>query len=485
MLLKRNQGSFRDPSGQVYELDRQIWRTVLPAYKAEWEWLLENKLLNLAKDKGLLDFEILQAQVALEKIAESGQEKLQAHFAQSLAILTCQRLPFISYPWEWCFSQIKEAALLTLDLQLLALEHQGILKDATAFNVQFYEGQAVFIDLLSFERWQEGQPWQAYGQFCSHFLAPLALIHYLDAKCSQLARLWIDGIPLEIASKLLPWTTYLKPSLLLHLHLHAKMRQTHADARESSAKVQQMNLPLQKMQDIARELKSAINSIKAPSSITEWGDYYNDTNYTAEARLAKEKAVQKLASNIAEKIIHKESSLAVDLGANTGEFSNFLAPHFNLVLACDVDHTAVERHWTQRPLKNVLPLILDLANPSPSLGWACAERESFAKRCQANLVLALAVCHHLRFTFGIPFAEIASFFKSLLKDNDHSGIIVEFVPKTDSQVERLLASRDDVFTDYTEDNFVSAFKEQDLTLVERLELPESSRIIFLFEKKLQ
>ena len=459
--MKHNSASFRDPCGAVHEDDVAVYRTVAPRHAEEWAALRRCGLL--AGMRGLIGFE------------ELPPEQWPAGYPENTALLLrSQRLPFISYPYEWCFSQLREAALLTLDLQEKALEHGCTLKDASAYNVQFFQGKAIFIDLLSFERWKEGQPWQAYGQFCRHFLAPLALMTRTDVRCGLLSRQWIDGIPLDLASSLLPARTKLSPGLYMHIHLHASMQRKHADGRKAAEKVRRLRMDKTRMTDVVRSLRDTIQNLDPPSRMTEWGDYYDDTNYTPAARSAKEDIVRAAAAA-------RPGKLAVDLGANRGEFSRLLAPHFALVLATDVDHTAVDSFWRTPPPPNVLPLLLDMASPSPSLGWRCGERLSFFARCHADLVCGLALCHHLRFTCGVPLPEIALAFADLCAE--HGAALVEFVPRGDSQVERLLAGRDDVFEDYTEDHFREAFAQAGFTLEKRWNLPESERSLYLFTKE--
>lgn len=459
--MLRNSASFRDPSGHVYEDENVVYRSITSAYAGEWEHLRACGLLDAARERGLIAFEEVP-------------DRPEGMGEGAVHVLRSPRLPFVSYPYEWCFGQLKQAALLTLDLHLLALDYGCILKDASAYNVQFDQGKPLFIDLLSFERWQEGQPWQAYGQFCSHFLAPLALMCKRDCRFGLLSRQWIDGLPLDLAADLLPRRTRLSPGLAMHIHLHASMQRKHADGRQAAARVKEMRMSLQKMKDVAQSLRDTVLSLKLPAQNTEWGDYYNDTNYTPTARRAKEELVTRMAAQ-------HPGRLAVDLGANTGEFSRLLAPCFTQVLASDYDHTAVEKHWTSGPLVNVLPLLQDLANPSPAIGWACGERLSFPQRCAADMIMALALCHHLRFTFGIPFPKMAEFFRSLLRDGGHA--LVEFVPRDDSQVRRLLANRDDVFADYTQETFLHDFQAQGLQLVESAPIPESGRVLHLFAKR--
>lgn len=460
--MRRNPGSFRDPCGYVYESGGHIFRTITARYADVWAGIRHCGLLSAVQSRGLIVFE------------EVPDAQWPADIPVDTALLLrSPRLPFIAYPYEWCFSQLKAAALLTLELQKAALEFGFTLKDASAYNVQFDQNRATFIDLLSFEPWTDGQPWEAYGQFCSHFLAPLALMTNRDVRCGLLSRQWIDGIPLELASTLLPVRTRFAPGLAMHIHLHASMQRKHGDGRESAEKVKRMHMDKRKLLDVLQSLQDTVEGMQPPTRMTEWGDYYNDTNYTPAARKAKEDIVREAARH--------GGALAVDLGANSGEFSRLLAPHFELVLATDVDHTAVERLWLSPPPSNVLPLIQDLASPSPALGWGCKERQSFFQRCRANLVCGLALCHHLRFTCGVPLPEIAQTFAALCAEGGH--VLVEFVPREDSQVQRLLARRDDIFDDYTEDNFRKAFIQAGFIFEERRELPESCRTLYTFGRK--
>lgn len=461
--MQKNPASFRDPSGSVYEDASGIYRTIASDYGEEWTALRESGLLSEAVDRKQL--------ISFEEVTPPEPEALP----RAWKYLRVTRLPFISYPYEWSFSQLQQAALLTLDLHLQALEKGFTLKDASAYNVQFLDGRPIFIDLLSFERWKEGRSWQAYGQFCTHFLAPLALMAFVDLRCGTLSRQWIDGVPLDFACRLLPWRLRMKPGLGMHLFLHAHMRDKHADGRAAAEKVKKNHLSLQNMKDVAQSLRACVASLSPCRQTTEWGDYYTDTNYTDAAAQAKAGIVRETAAR-------HPGALAVDIGANDGTYSRLLGPSFHTVLATDFDPMAVERHARQyaNESANILPLVVDALAPTPAIGWANEERASFAARCKADFLLALAVCHHLVITGGIPLERIALWFSSLLRNN---GIaLVEFVPRADSQVERLLAARDDIFTSYTEENFIAAFAQAGFTHLQRHELPESCRTLHVFQK---
>jgi len=457
--MNRIRGSFRDPSGHVYESGGRILRTVNHCYQGHWV---------LATESGLL--------------AESVKHGLIPSFTEcappteAWKCLEVETIPFISYPYEWSFSQLKDAALLTLKLQRAAIEKGMVLKDATAYNVQFCGSKPVFIDLLSFETWKEGAPWQAYRQFCMHFLAPLALCSSLGLWAGNLLRQWIDGIPLSHACAMLPWHTRIRPTLALHLFAHAHMEQRHADARKSATMAKATRLSRSALLNLTTSLQQSVEALKLPAQTTQWGDYYEDTNYSDRSAAAKLEAVERIAAE------HAGGRLAVDLGANTGLYSRALAAHFSQVIAADIDPLAVERHYNRLKCDgpgNILPLVIDLANPSPSLGWSCAERDSFQQRCSADFIMALALIHHLVIAAGIPFRQVAAFLASIMAPG--ATLLIEFVPKDDSQVQRLLAAREDIFSDYTLEDFRKAFGT-DFSEEGLIALPDSCRTLLCFRK---
>jgi len=460
--MKQFDGSFRDPAGYVFADGDEILRTVNPVYEPHWRAAEESGLFRDAVKAGWMT-------PFAERPPVPGAWKT----------VSTERVPFISYPYEWCFGQLRDAALLTLDLQDLAIDRGMTLKDASAYNAQFHKGRPVFIDLLSFERREEGEPWTAYRQFCMHFLAPLALTAKVDLRCGVWSKLWVDGIPLALAAKTLPVSARFRPGLLWHLFLHARMEARHGDARRSAAKARAVHVSRTTVKGIVDHLRGTIRGLRLPGAKTEWGDYYSDTNYTSEAADFKLAYVAQTAEAL------RGGRLAVDLGANTGRYSRALAGHFSLVLAADIDPLAVERHYAAlradpKAPPNVLPLVLDLGNPSPALGWACRERDSFDQRCRADLLTALALIHHLVITAGIPLARVAEYFARLLGPG--GTLILEFVPKGDSQIERLLAARKDVFDDYSPEGLRRAFAPY-FEDAEPASIPGSMRTLHRFRRK--
>lgn len=454
--------SFRDRSGYVYTEEDKIIRTINKVFKKHWDHATVSGLLDkLVANKMIIPF--------------VEQETLPGAWKSFFV----ERIPFISYPYEWCFSQLKDASFLTLNLQREALDYGMILKDASAFNVQFLGTSAIFIDLLSFEKWEDDAPWKAYKQFCSHFLAPLALSSYTDIQCGCMSRLWIDGIPLPLVSKLLPFRTLFSFRLSWHLHLHAKMQTKHSNIQHSNKNVKNIKVSSDTLNGVVKSLENAIKRLKLKQNNTEWAGYYEDNNYTDSATESKLKFVESVASKVGH---DSKLPMAVDLGANTGRYSRCLSPYFEYIIAPDIDPCAVESHYTnlkQSSISNILPLVIDLANVSPALGWACSERDSFSSRCKANFINALALIHHLVITAGIPLNLISNYISEILLPGGY--LVIEFVPKEDSQVKRMLSTREDVFDDYTLDGFKNAFASS-FNIEDSFQIPETVRTIFIMRR---
>lgn len=433
---RRVPGSFRDPSGFVFERGGILLRQVNRSYRDDYDRLVASGL-----DRSLIDDGLLIPHVEVE------DEPAEPEAAYK--VLRPERVPFVSYPYEWCFGQLKAAALLTLEIQRRVLARSMSLKDASAFNVQFLGSKPVFIDSLSFEAYREGRPWVAYGQFCRHFLAPLAVMSRIDVRLNQLFRPSLDGIALDLASRILPWTTRLDPRLLIHIHLHSRAERAFAGDRAVAKPVAgHRAFAKSALLGLVDSLDGAVRSLKWEPRGTEWADYYDETNYTDEATRRKLDLVGSFVDEV-------RPATAWDLGANTGRYSRVAAERGAATVAFDFDPACVERHFRAlgaRDDRSILPLRLDLTNPSPGLGWDHSERSSLVDRGPADLAMALALVHHLAISGNVPLGRVAMFLGRCCK-----SLIIEFVPKGDSQVKRLLASRVDVFDDYTREGFEAAF----------------------------
>jgi len=448
--------SFRDPSGVLFVRDGSIFRQVNTIYKDNYDHLMNSGIYEtLVADKLLIPHE----EVDIEGVNPDLAYK----------IIKPELIPFISYPYEWSFSQLKDAALATLRIQKRSVDFGMSLKDCSAYNIQFRNGKPVFIDTLSFEKYYEGQPWVAYRQFCQHFLAPLALMSCRDVRLNQLLRVYIDGVPLDLASSLLPFRTRFVFSLLSHIHLHARSQKHYADKAVdvSGKKVSRLSFL-----GLINNLESAVKKLRWRPRGTEWADYYDDTNYASDALEHKKQIVTEFLGKINPKIIW-------DLGANVGMFSRIASGKGIETISFDIDPAAVEINYLECVKKgetSILPLVLDLTNPSSSIGWQNQERMSILERGPADTVLALALIHHLAISNNVPMDKIAEFIYSIC-----DSLIIEFVPKTDSQVQRLLSTREDIFPDYTQPVFEQEFRRY-FTIQEFCRIKDSERTIYLMQR---
>ena len=434
LRTERIAGSFRDPSGFLFRRGGALLRQVNQAYRPHYDFLLESGL-----------YEDLSARGWLVPHAEVQVEALLPQIAYK--VIQPTELEFISYPYEWSFSQLKDAALHTLKVTRRALDRGMVLKDASAYNVQFHQGHPVLIDTLSFEIYHEGQPWIAYRQFCQHFLAPLALMSRVDVRLGDLLRIHQDGIPLDLASRLLPRGSWLNPPLLLHLHLHARAQARFA-GRAVAEEGQRRKMDRNALVGLLDSLRGYVQKASLGGQTTAWSNYEELHNYSPEALAAKRHIV-------ADYLEIAGPSTLWDLGANTGDFSRLASGRGILTVSIDSDPVAVERNYlraVQEGDGSLLPLRVDLTNPSPSQGWAHQERHSLLERGPADAVMALALVHHLAIGNNLPLDRIAEFLRALGR-----WLIIEFVPKSDPQVVQLMAARKDIFDDYTETGFEHAF----------------------------
>ena len=452
--------SFRDPAGFVFTRDGVLYRQVNPVGRADFDLLLTSGLYDaLVKAGDLVPHEEVGASLSPDGAAS--------------AVIRPSRIGFISYPFEWCFGQLKDAALLTLRLQKAAVQHGMSLKDATAYNVAFEAGRPVWIDTLSFERLTPGKPWVAYRQFCQFFLAPLALISSVDVRLLQSLRTHLDGVPLDLASRLLPARTRLRPGLLTHIHLQAAAESRMAGRVSSAPKQGGATMSATASAALLDSLERTVKSLTWRLPGTTWGNYYGATNYTDAAFSHKQEIVRAAIDRLAPASVW-------DLGANDGTFSRLASDRAIPTVAFDVDPVAVEKNYdrvVQGGERHLLPLLLDLTNPSSRAGWAHEERESLVDRGPADLVLALALVHHLAIAHNVPLPRVAAFLARVGR-----SLVIEFVPKEDSQLQRMLASREDIFTDYSQAGFEAAFSPV-FTIDQAVPVRETRRVIYVMRRR--
>ncbi|MDP3883001.1 MAG: class I SAM-dependent methyltransferase [Candidatus Staskawiczbacteria bacterium] len=453
---KKIPSSFRDPSGFVFCNGDELYRQINFSYKKHYDYLTNSGFLKYLWQK---DFLISHKEISLnQKFSELAYKVIQPEI-----------VPFISYPYEWCFSELKDAALTMLQIQKSALNFGMCLKDASAYNIQFFRGKPILIDTLSFEVYEDGAPWIAYKQFCQHFLAPLALMSR-NAHLGRLLRVFIDGIPLNLTSSLLTYSSFLNPFLCAHIHFHAKVEKRLE--KETSISSKKYFLSKKRLIALVDNLESAVLSLRWTPKGTEWADYYKETNYSLEAFNNKKEIIGMFLDKI------KPSKLW-DIGSNTGAFSRIAAAKNIETVSFDVDSAAVEKNYLELKANhetNIIPLVFDIVNPSPPIGWANKERNSLQERGTADAILALALVHHLVISENIPFLNIAEFFSKI-----GNSLIIEFVPKEDSQLKRMLSSSIKNFPVYTQEEFEGAF--QNYFSIDSIKpIKNSKRILYLMKK---
>jgi len=457
--------SFRDPSGFVFKQDKQIFRQINNNYFDHYSKLTDSGLYQQLVDKELL--------IEHETI-ESTSERI---------IIKPKYIDFFSYPYEWSFTQLKDAAETTLEIQLLALEHGMSLKDATAFNTTHYRNKPIFIDTLSFEKYNEGDPWFAYGQFCVHYYCPLLLLKYGIRAKWNLSESYLNGTEVELTSKLLPLKTYLMPTILTNVHLHAKSLKKYKNHQSNTANKinsKSYGIPRKRLINIIKSLKLKINSLELENkNTTKWNNYYSFTNY--------EENDFKLKENTLSRWIGEQSIKNVwDIGANDGHFSRIVKDISHCIYSSDYDPLATESNYLKCKInkeKNITPFVSNITEPSPGLGFANTERSTLLNRMMnvdLDCILALALIHHLCISENCSFTMLASLWSKLSK-----YLIVEFVHPEDSWARSLLDQKGrnvELFSYYNQSDFENDFSKF-YNIVDKITLGTSQRIMYLMVRK--
>ena len=450
---KRDYSSFRDPAGYIYYENGKVFRRINNCYIDTFDKFITS---------GLYEELLKENLIIKHKEVERTKDYI---------ILEVEKVPFISYPYEWCFDQLKDASLTTLKINLIALKYGMILKDATAYNIQFINSRAVFIDPLSFDIYEEGTPWGAYGQFTRHFIAPLLLMSYVDERMNSLLKNYIDGIPLDMCESILKK----RGGFFARQHIiwQNKAVKKHNDDGKNNKNIK-ISISKQSLININIMIQNQINSLKRKTVKTEWDNYYENTNYTDEASIEKQKVVLSFIEKLKTK-----TDIILDMGANDGKYSRVVSKYFDTVVSIDIDNNAVNRNYINSREKDekILPLVFDFTNSTPAIGFACLERDSFTDRANFKVVMALALIHHIAISNNVPLSKIAEWFSNL-----GEFLIIEFVPKCDSQVELLLKTRNDIFDNYNEEKFEEAFNEC-FKIVEKKKVKDSERTMYLMERK--
>jgi len=433
---------------------------VLPHGREDYEFVRDTGLLQELQDRG----DLIRAEPVDRDI-------LAAEAPDACYVLAHPRLGVVSFPYEWSFPALKDAALLQLNVHLAALERGVTLSDASAYNIQFEGPRAVFIDYLSFGRYREGEFWNGHRQFCEQFLNPLLLTSLTGVPFQAWYRGNLHGIsPVELAP-LLPMRRRLSWRVFMHVVLQSRL-QTPKVADEAT-RVSRMKLPLEGYKRMLTSLRDWISGL-TPSRhrTTQWEGYATDNTYS-------EGDARRKQAFVAEFVAGVQPRLLLDLGCNTGEYSAVaVRAGARSVVGLEADHGALDAayHRARAGGLPVLPLYCDALNPSPSQGWAGRERPGLTERLHADAVLALALIHHMAIAHNVPLGQVVDW----IIDFASAGVI-EFVPKSDPMAQRLLQLRRDIFADYVEDAFLAHVKRR-AEVVATLRLEQSDRLLVWYRR---
>ena len=457
-INKTHEASFRDPSGYMFHDGEILRRVINPIYFPQYNRLKESGFFKtLIKNNLLIPHE--ETSVSEDKI-----------------IITPEKIPFITNPYEWGFEQFKQAALLTLKIQKYALSKGFILKDASAYNVTFYKGKPVFIDTLSFDFYEEGTPWRAYKQFITHFFGPLVLAKYHGSEVFNMLEAYIDGIPVKMIASMLPTRTKLSSVIYPNIHLLAKMESKHSEDYKAETKIAKLSKKAQN--NIIESLYNYISKLQLKEA-SEWGNYYTKTNYNEGAFKTKKDLIRDWVQPLnAQKLI--------DIGGNDGTFARTVQDLVKHIIVTDIDSNAVDFNLKQiqeNKETNMLPFVCDVLQPAPGIGFNNTERASLINRLKdyaPDVTMALALIHHITLSGNVPFEKSAEFFA---KFSTH--LIIEFPKREDSWVTSLLVRKREFinhFDFYNQTDFEKGYSQY-FKLVKKEEVAGTKRVMYLFKNK--
>jgi ribosomal protein L11 methylase PrmA len=458
-------GSFRDPSGRVYEIDGRIVRTVANHFSADFEFVESTGLFQKLTACNWL--------VPFDKADTSIPGGLANNFKYALEV---PRLRFISYPYEWSFPTLKAAALLHLEIHLAALEYGVTLSDASAYNIQFQGARPVFIDHLSFRRYRPGEIWAGHRQFCEQFLNPLLLRAFFGIPHNAWYRGTQEGIKAQELSRLLKWRHRFSWTVLTHVMLQSFFQRS-VENNSVELKKEMLSstaLPLPSFQRLLKKLHAWIAKLQpADRAKTIWQDYTRTQSYSSAEAESKKQFVAEFIKNERPKSIW-------DLGCNTGDYCiSALEAGAEYAVGFDYDQGALELAFERARDKNLAfqSLFFDAANPSPNQGWNEQERSGLQARASADAVLALAFVHHLAIARNVPLGELLDWIINLAP----AGII-EFIPKSDPMAQSLLRHREDIFPDYTREAFLSSIDRR-ASIINTAVVSASGRLLVSYKRQ--
>ena len=455
--------SFRDPAARVLRQDGQILRYLTSAALRDFETLSSTRFYRAFTDSGRL--------VATERASSPQIPPLSAPW---VAVLRHQPIPVVSYPYEWCFTMLQDAALLQLDLLLAALDEGMTLKDATPFNIQWIGTRPVFIDIGSFKAAEPGEPWTGYRQFCEMFLYPLFLQAYKDVPFHPWLRGSLDGVEAGHINRLMSVRDRFRPGVFPHVYLLSRLQShyegTHRNVRQD---LRAAGFSAELITHNVRRMRRLVERLAWRRARSTWSDYAHGNTYDQADRARKQQFILRAAASA-------RRACVWDLGCNTGEYSRAVSACADRVVAVDADHLAIDRLY--RALKadqnsTILPLVGNLTDPSPGLGWRHQERQTLEARSRPDLILALALIHHLSIGRNVPLPELVAWFASFEAD-----LVIEFVAPEDAMVAQLVRNRDALDIGYTQDRFEACVAEP-FVIAATDRLPSGTRTMYYVRPK--
>jgi hypothetical protein len=463
--LKYDSGSFRDRNGRIFYSGNSVYRALSAEALQDWNLLSSTKFFaDLSKEGRIIQTEQLPPDSTDVAVPDNNWAVVLKH----------ARIPFISYPYEWCFGMLKDAALLHTRLLTSAIREDLILKDSSAFNVQWHGVSPVFIDILSFTKLLKGAPWEGYRQFCQMFLYPLFLQAYKDVPFHSWLRGSVDGIPVEYFSRMLSLRDLIRKGVFTHAYLQSKFQASYSNTnRNIRTELRTIGFSKELIKRNIEGLERIVKKVHWKLDRSEWSNYAGDNSYTTEDQ-------QRKIDFVRDAVHTKNRKLVWDLGCNTGVFSRIASENADYVVSMDADHLSVERFYLELKRegdKKILPLVMNLTDSSPGLGWRGQERKTLQERGSPDLILALALIHHIVIGSNIPVPEVIDWLANLQSD-----VIIEFPTKEDPMVKKLLLNKRDLYTDY-ELPFFEAELSRTFQIVKREVLCSGTRVIYFARRK--
>lgn len=426
-------GSFRDPDGSVFFVDNLVYRSISENFLPTIKDLIQSEFFQRSMAAG----QIIATTLITNKFNLPGRYILQH-----------EKIPFLSYPFEWSFYMLKDAALLTLNILQKCLENGYILKDGSAWNVTYHRGKMVFFDVMSIGLYADGQTWDGYQQFCNEFLYPLFIKAYKDIDFQPLFKASLLGVDPTLVYKIFKTKDIFKPGILKHVFLNRTL--TNSKKIASATLKNKFKLPKLALLGIVDSLIKVVKSLECDNKNSLWVNYTLNNTYTDQDKSKKIKFIKEFSDH------HPTNSKIVDLGCNTGNYS-LIAATSHSVISCDIDNGCIDAIYKKVASNTTLaitPIILNLMHPSPAFGWNLQERKSIFERLRANAFFALALMHHICIANNVPLDRFVQFLHQIAPTG-----VLEWIDKNDPKVQFLLRNRVDIFPEYSWENFATVVKK--------------------------